>query len=93
MVPFDAASEVSMEEQRSQTMVRVQDALTARLGPEALGLLRAARSVTLQPPLALALALALSRSLLSRGAPPVCGSNRGPSLSSQAPLGPCGLWS
>ena len=46
MVPFDAASEVSLEDQRSQTVVRVQDALMARLGPEALGLLRAARSAT-----------------------------------------------
>uniref|UniRef100_A0A8C5C6X9 Timeless circadian clock n=1 Tax=Gadus morhua TaxID=8049 RepID=A0A8C5C6X9_GADMO len=45
VVPFDAASEVSLEDQRSQTVVRVQDALMARLGPEALGLLRAARSV------------------------------------------------
>ncbi|CAL8401457.1 unnamed protein product [Arctogadus glacialis] len=45
VVPFDAASEVSLEDQRSQTVVRVQDALMARLGPEALGLLRAAREV------------------------------------------------
>uniref|UniRef100_A0A671YG73 Timeless circadian clock n=1 Tax=Sparus aurata TaxID=8175 RepID=A0A671YG73_SPAAU len=32
-------------EQRTEAMVRVQDALLARLGPEALGLLRAAREV------------------------------------------------
>ncbi|XP_062323129.1 protein timeless homolog [Osmerus eperlanus] len=45
VVPFDAASETPMEEQRTEAMVRVQDALLARLGPEALGLLRAAREV------------------------------------------------
>ncbi|CAL8339436.1 unnamed protein product [Merluccius merluccius] len=45
LVPFDAASEVPMEDQRSEAMVRVQDSLLARLGPEALGLLRAAREV------------------------------------------------
>ncbi|KAJ8412126.1 hypothetical protein AAFF_G00143930 [Aldrovandia affinis] len=44
-VPFDAASETPMEEQRTEAMVRVQDALLSRLGPEALGLLRAAREV------------------------------------------------
>uniref|UniRef100_A0A3P8SMH7 Timeless circadian clock n=1 Tax=Amphiprion percula TaxID=161767 RepID=A0A3P8SMH7_AMPPE len=44
-VPFDATSETPLEEQRTEAMVRVQDALLARLGPEALGLLRAARSV------------------------------------------------
>ncbi|XP_035244175.1 protein timeless homolog [Anguilla anguilla] len=44
-VPFDAASDTPMEEQRTEAMVRVQDALLARLGPEALGLLRAAREV------------------------------------------------
>lgn len=43
-VPFDATSETPLEEQRTEAMVRVQDALFARLGPEALGLLRAARS-------------------------------------------------
>ncbi|KAJ8260198.1 hypothetical protein GJAV_G00178210 [Gymnothorax javanicus] len=45
MVPFDAASETPLEEQRTEAMVRVQDALLARLGPEALSLLRAAREV------------------------------------------------
>lgn len=45
MVPFDAASDTPLEEQRTEAMVRVQDALRARLGPEALGLLRAAREV------------------------------------------------
>ncbi|XP_047437724.1 protein timeless homolog [Mugil cephalus] len=45
IVPFDATSETPPEEQRSEAMVRVQDALLARLGPEALGLLRAAREV------------------------------------------------
>lgn len=43
IVPFDATSETPLEEQRIDAMVRVQDALLARLGPEALGLLRAAR--------------------------------------------------
>uniref|UniRef100_A0A8D3DPA3 Timeless circadian clock n=1 Tax=Scophthalmus maximus TaxID=52904 RepID=A0A8D3DPA3_SCOMX len=45
IVPFDATSETPLEEQRTEAMVRVKDALLARLGPEALGLLRAARSV------------------------------------------------
>lgn len=44
IVPFDATSETPLEEQRTDAIVRVQDALLARLGPEALGLLRAARS-------------------------------------------------
>lgn len=47
IVPFDATSEIPLEEQRTEAMVRVQDALLVRLGPEALGLLRAARSVSL----------------------------------------------
>lgn len=51
IVPFDATSETPLEEQRTEAMVRVQDALLARLGPEALGLLRAARSVRLNVPL------------------------------------------
>lgn len=42
-VPFDATSETPPEEQRTEAVVRVQDALLARQGPEALGLLRAAR--------------------------------------------------
>lgn len=46
-MPFDATSETPLEDQRSEAMVRVQDALLARMGPEALGLLRAARSVKL----------------------------------------------
>uniref|UniRef100_A0A8C8EHZ0 Timeless circadian clock n=1 Tax=Oncorhynchus tshawytscha TaxID=74940 RepID=A0A8C8EHZ0_ONCTS len=44
-VPFDAASETPLEEQRTEAMVRVQDTLLNRRGPEALGLLRAAREV------------------------------------------------
>ncbi|XP_053172566.1 protein timeless homolog [Scomber japonicus] len=44
-VPFDATSETPLEEQRTEAMVRVQDALLARLGPEALALMRAAREV------------------------------------------------
>lgn len=46
-MPFDATSETPLEDQRTEAMVRVQDALLARTGPEALGLLRAARSVKL----------------------------------------------
>ncbi|XP_072238481.1 protein timeless homolog [Leuresthes tenuis] len=45
IVPFDATSETPLEEQRTEAMVRVQDSLLARMGPEALGLLRAAREV------------------------------------------------
>ncbi|XP_038553414.1 protein timeless homolog [Micropterus salmoides] len=45
IVPFDATSETPLEEQRTEAMVRVQDALLVRLGPEALALLRAAREV------------------------------------------------
>ncbi|XP_054882313.1 protein timeless homolog [Poeciliopsis prolifica] len=45
IVPFDAASETPLEEQRTEAMIRVQDALLARMGPEALALLRAAREV------------------------------------------------
>ncbi|CAG5982174.1 unnamed protein product, partial [Menidia menidia] len=45
IVPFDATSETPLEEQRVEAMVRVQDALLSRMGPEALGLLRAAREV------------------------------------------------
>ena len=48
-VPFDATSETPLEEQRSEAMIRVQDVLFARLGPEALGLLRAARSAFIAP--------------------------------------------
>ncbi|XP_030632953.1 protein timeless homolog isoform X2 [Chanos chanos] len=44
-VPFDAASEVPLNEQRTEAMVRIQDCLLARSGPEALSLLRAAREV------------------------------------------------
>ncbi|XP_068576623.1 protein timeless homolog [Cebidichthys violaceus] len=45
IVPFDATSETLLEEQRTEAMVRVQDALLVRLAPDALGLLRAAREV------------------------------------------------
>lgn len=48
IVPFDATSETPLEEQRTDAMVRIKDALLARLGPEALALLRAARSVRLR---------------------------------------------
>lgn len=44
-VPFDAASETPLEEQRTEAMVRIQDALIGRQGSEALSLLRAAREV------------------------------------------------
>ncbi|XP_058867498.1 protein timeless homolog [Acipenser ruthenus] len=44
-VPFDAASEVPLEDQRAEAMVRIQDILLTKQGPEALGLLRAAREV------------------------------------------------
>ncbi|XP_062827010.1 protein timeless homolog isoform X2 [Anolis carolinensis] len=45
VVPFDAASEVPLEEQRAEAMVRIQDSLLAGRGPEALSLLRSAREV------------------------------------------------
>ncbi|XP_061544816.1 protein timeless homolog isoform X2 [Phycodurus eques] len=45
IVPFDCTSETPLEEQRTEAMVRMQDALQAQLGPEALALLRAAREV------------------------------------------------
>uniref|UniRef100_A0A3P9L7Q8 Timeless circadian regulator n=1 Tax=Oryzias latipes TaxID=8090 RepID=A0A3P9L7Q8_ORYLA len=45
IIPFDATSEIPLEEQRIEAMVRVQDALVAHTGPEALALLRAAREV------------------------------------------------
>ncbi|XP_043822864.1 protein timeless homolog [Dromiciops gliroides] len=45
VVPFDAASEVPVEEQRTEAMVRIQDSLLAGQAPEALTLLRSAREV------------------------------------------------
>ncbi|KAJ6658106.1 hypothetical protein lerEdw1_001582 [Lerista edwardsae] len=45
VVPFDAASEVPLEEQRAEAMVRIQDSLLAGQVPEALSLLRSAREV------------------------------------------------
>ncbi|KAG2468439.1 TIM protein, partial [Polypterus senegalus] len=45
VIPFDAASEVPLEEQRIEAMVRIQDALMNRQGCKALGLLKAARDV------------------------------------------------
>ncbi|GAA6107907.1 protein timeless homolog [Tachysurus ichikawai] len=45
VVPFDATSAVPVTEQRTEATIRIQDALLARTGPEALGLLRAAREV------------------------------------------------
>ncbi|XP_012873832.1 PREDICTED: protein timeless homolog [Dipodomys ordii] len=44
-VPFDAASEVPVEEQRAEAMVRIQDCLLAGQAPQALALLRSAREV------------------------------------------------
>ncbi|XP_054833022.1 protein timeless homolog isoform X2 [Eublepharis macularius] len=45
MAPFDAASEVPLEEQRADAMVRIQDSLLAGRAPEALSLLHSAREV------------------------------------------------
>lgn len=45
VVPFDAASDTPLEEQRTEAMIRIQDTLIGRQGPEALSLLRAARDV------------------------------------------------
>nr|XP_056709954.1 protein timeless homolog [Euleptes europaea] len=45
VVPFDAASEVPLEEQRADAMVRIQDSLLAGRAPEALSLLHSAREV------------------------------------------------
>lgn len=45
MVPFDAASEVPVEEQRVEAMVRIQDCLLSGQAPQALTLLRSAREV------------------------------------------------
>lgn len=45
MVPFDAASEVPVEEQQAEAMVRIQDCLLAGQAPQALTLLRSAREV------------------------------------------------
>uniref|UniRef100_A0A670HWN7 Timeless circadian regulator n=1 Tax=Podarcis muralis TaxID=64176 RepID=A0A670HWN7_PODMU len=39
VVPFDAASEIPLEEQRAEAMVRIQDSLLAGQAPEALSLL------------------------------------------------------
>ncbi|XP_051768589.1 protein timeless homolog [Ctenopharyngodon idella] len=44
-VPFDAASETPVNEQRTEALVRIQDCIMSRSGPEALSLLRAARAV------------------------------------------------
>ncbi|CAB1315150.1 unnamed protein product [Coregonus sp. 'balchen'] len=49
-VPFNAVSDTPLEEQRTEAMVRVQDALFNRLGPEALGLLRAVSALDPRPP-------------------------------------------
>ncbi|XP_051865366.1 protein timeless homolog isoform X2 [Pristis pectinata] len=45
LVPFDAASETPVEEQRAEAMIRIQDAMLAGKATEALVLLRAAREV------------------------------------------------
>ncbi|XP_043939608.1 protein timeless homolog [Protopterus annectens] len=45
VVPFDAASDIPVEEQRVEAMVKIQDALLANRGAEAVSLLRAAREV------------------------------------------------
>uniref|UniRef100_A0A671N5S9 Timeless circadian clock n=1 Tax=Sinocyclocheilus anshuiensis TaxID=1608454 RepID=A0A671N5S9_9TELE len=44
-VPFDATSETPVGEQRTEALVRIQDSIMSRTGPEALSLLRAARAV------------------------------------------------
>lgn len=43
VIPFDAASEVPLEEQRAEAMTRIQDSLLTGQAPEALSLLRSAR--------------------------------------------------
>uniref|UniRef100_A0A8D2KU70 Timeless circadian regulator n=1 Tax=Varanus komodoensis TaxID=61221 RepID=A0A8D2KU70_VARKO len=45
IVPFDAASEVSMEDQRAEAMIRIQDSLLGGRASEALSLLHSAREV------------------------------------------------
>ncbi|KAM6474472.1 protein timeless homolog isoform 2-T5 [Liasis olivaceus] len=45
VIPFDAASEVPLEEQRAEAMIRIQDSLLTGQAPEALSLLRSAREV------------------------------------------------
>ncbi|XP_041440331.1 protein timeless homolog isoform X2 [Xenopus laevis] len=45
VVPFDAASEIPVEEQRAEALVRIQDGLFSGRAPEALVLLRSAREV------------------------------------------------
>ncbi|XP_052020882.1 protein timeless homolog isoform X2 [Apodemus sylvaticus] len=45
IVPFDAASEVPVEEQRVEAMVKIQDCLRTGQAPQALALLRSAREV------------------------------------------------
>ncbi|KAG8452506.1 hypothetical protein GDO86_004335 [Hymenochirus boettgeri] len=45
IMPFDAASETPVEEQRTEALVRIQDRLLAFCGSEALVLLRSAREV------------------------------------------------
>ncbi|XP_073681631.1 protein timeless homolog [Garra rufa] len=44
-VPFDAISETPVDEQRMEALVKIQDCIMSRAGPEALSLLRAARAV------------------------------------------------
>ncbi|XP_056590423.1 protein timeless homolog isoform X2 [Triplophysa dalaica] len=44
-VPFDAAADTPVHEQRTEALIRIQDCVMSRSGPEALSLLRAARSV------------------------------------------------
>uniref|UniRef100_A0A8C5M708 Timeless circadian regulator n=1 Tax=Leptobrachium leishanense TaxID=445787 RepID=A0A8C5M708_9ANUR len=45
VVPFDAASEIPIEEQRTEALVRIQNGLLAGKAPESLVLLRSAREV------------------------------------------------
>ncbi|XP_053311647.1 protein timeless homolog [Spea bombifrons] len=45
VVPFDAASEIPVEEQRTEALVRIQDGLLSGKAPESLVLLRSAREV------------------------------------------------
>nr|VAX52545.1 Timeless circadian clock [Squalius carolitertii]VAX52547.1 Timeless circadian clock [Squalius pyrenaicus] len=44
-VPFDAASDTPVDEQRTEALLKIQDCIISRSGPEALSLLRAARAV------------------------------------------------
>lgn len=49
-MPFDAAAETPVEEQRAQALARIQTGLVAGDAPRALALLRASRYSFLLPP-------------------------------------------